>query len=358
MQGLRRVLLVMMAGLAVVLAFELAAGTRQHAEAAPNTIRVTAATLGNGCSPTSPGISLLTLPNDGSVTVYLCVIVTDSATGLGVPDQVVGLIIISEPPVVTAASNTSTLPPPQYVTDSRGVVAVRYAGAGPIGSSSFVATISTPNSAQAGLLINLVSPDLFHDTGIPATPPTLTPTPPTPPATTTPPPPITPTPPTPPPSTPTPPTITPGPGTPTPAAPPPAPSPTPVATSTATGTPAAPPPPPSFTGGRVASAGISIVSFTGTIAELNAAGLAANAVTISATVNGRLRTYVVGAPDFVNAEFAAAFPNGLKDVPVILRTQARQSIQDRAALQTSSQTSSMSDQTRGSRRQPARSGTW
>lgn len=349
MQGLRRVLLVMMAGLAVVLVFDLAAGTRQHAEAAPNTIRVTAATLGNGCSPTSPGISLLTLPNDGSVTVYLCVIVTDSATGLGVPDQVVGLIIISEPPLAPAVSNTSTLPPPQYVTDSRGVVAVRYTGTGPIGSSSFVASIST---AQAGLLINLVSPDLFHDTGIPETPPPLTPTPPTPPATTTPPPPTTPTPPTPPPSTPTPPTITPGPGTPTPAAPPPAPSPTPVATSTATGTPASPPPPPSFTG-RVASAGVSIVSFTGTTAELNAAGLAANAVTISATVNGRLRTYVVGAPDFVNAEFAAAFPNGLKDVAVILRTQARLPIEDRAAVQASG----VRDQANLNRR-PGGAGAW
>ena len=147
MQGLRRMLLVMMVGLAVVLAFDLATGTRKHAEAAPSTIRATAATLATGCSPTSPGISLLTLPNDGSVTVYLCVIVTDSATGLGVAGQQVGLIVISEPPVVAASSTASTLPPPLYVTDSRGVLAVRYMGPGPSGSSSFVATISTPNSA-------------------------------------------------------------------------------------------------------------------------------------------------------------------------------------------------------------------
>lgn len=337
MQGLRRVLLVMMTGLAVVLCFELAIGTRQRAEAAPNTIRATAATIETGCSPTSPDVSLLTLPNDGSVAVYLCAIVTDSATGLGVANQQVGLIIISEPPVVTAASTTSTLPPPLYVTDSRGVVAVRYTGAGPIGSLSFVATISTPNDASAGLPINLVSPALFHDTGIPATPP--------PPPVTTTPPPLTPTPPTPPPSTPTPPTITPGPGTPTPAPPPPTPSPTPVATSTATGTPAAPPPP-SFTGGRVASDGVSIVAFTGTIAELNAAGLAANAITISASVKGRLLTYVVGAPAFVNVEFGAAFPADLNNVLVVLRTRFRQPVLDDAVAWTSA------------RARPPRSGIW
>ena len=68
------------------------------------------------------------------------------------------------------------------------------------------------------------------------------------------------------------------------------------------------------------------MAFTGTIAQLNAAGVAAGAISISATVNGRLLTYVVGAPDFVNAEFAAAFPNGLKGVSVILRTQTRQSM--------------------------------
>ena len=93
---------------------------------------------------------------------------------------------------------------------------------------------------------------------------------------------------------------------------------------------------------------------TGTIAELNAAGLAANAITISATVNGRLLTYVVGAPDFVNAEFAAAFPSGLKGVLVILRTQTRQSIEERAAIQVSG--THAQDHT--SRRRTARSGTW
>lgn len=73
----------------------------------------------------------------------------------------------------------------------------------------------------------------------------------------------------------------------------------------------------------MASEGISIVAFTGTITQLNAAGVAAGAISISATVNGRLLTYVVGAPDFVNAEFAAAFPSGLNNVLVVLRTQTR-----------------------------------
>lgn len=313
-----------------MLAFDLAAGSSiQHAEAAPNRIRATAATLETGCSPTSPDVSLLILPNDGSLTVYLCVIVTDSVTGLGVAGQQVSLIIISESPVVTASSTASTLPPPLYLTDARGVVAVQYTGTGPVGSSSFVVTISTPNDAQAGLPINLVTPAQFQGTGIPATPPppippTLTPTP-------QPSPSPSPTPAAPPPA-PSPTPVATSTATGTPAAPPPAPSPTPVATSTATGTPA---PPPQFTGGRVASDGISIVAFTGTMSELNAAGLTAGAVSISATMNGRLLTYIVGAPGFVNAEFISAFPNGLNNVLVVLRTQSRQSIRDAAFIQAS-----------------------
>ena len=70
--------------------------------------------------------------------------------------------------------------------------------------------------------------------------------------------------------------------------------------------------------------------------------------------NGRLLPYVVGAPDFVNAEFAAAFPSGLKGVLVILRTQTRQSIEERAAIQVSG--THAQDHT--SRRRTARSGTW
>lgn len=69
----------------------------------------------------------------------------------------------------------------------------------------------------------------------------------------------------------------------------------------------------------IAAAGVSIVSFTGTTAQLNTAGAAAKIVTVTATVGGKLRTYVVGAPDFVNAEFNPAFPAGLSNTLVIVK---------------------------------------
>lgn len=53
-------------------------------------------------------------------------------------------------------------------------------------------------------------------------------------------------------------------------------------------------------------------------------------------MNGRLLTYIVGAPAFVNAEFIAGFPNGLSSVLVVLRTQSRQSMRDATLTEGSS----------------------
>jgi hypothetical protein len=77
-----------------------------------------------------------------------------------------------------------------------------------------------------------------------------------------------------------------------------------------------------FTGGTIAPTGVSIVSFTGTLAELDATGAAnvPRVVTVSATTGGRLLTYVIGAPSFVNTEFTAAFPAGLNGTLVIVKT--------------------------------------
>ncbi len=75
-----------------------------------------------------------------------------------------------------------------------------------------------------------------------------------------------------------------------------------------------------FSGGTIAPAGVSIVSFTGTTAQLGTAGAAAKVLTASATINGKLLTYVVGAPSFVNAEFNAAFPTGLSSTLIIVKT--------------------------------------
>ena len=78
----------------------------------------------------------------------------------------------------------------------------------------------------------------------------------------------------------------------------------------------------SFSGGTIAASGVSIVSFTGTTAQLNTAGAAQKAVSVTATVGGKMLTFVVGAPDFVNAEFNAAFPTGLSGTLVIVKTGA------------------------------------
>ena len=77
-----------------------------------------------------------------------------------------------------------------------------------------------------------------------------------------------------------------------------------------------------FTGGTIAPVGVSIVSFTGTTMQLDAAG-AANVpkiTSVSATAGGKLITYVIGAPAFVNVEFNAAFPMGLNATLVIVKT--------------------------------------
>lgn len=96
-----------------------------------------------------------------------------------------------------------------------------------------------------------------------------------------------------------------------------------VTVGTAPAAPVTPPPAAgtgTFTGGTIAPAGVSIVAFTGTTAQLNTAGTTARAVSVSATVGGRMITFVVGAPDFVNAEFNAAFPTGLSGTLVIIKT--------------------------------------
>ncbi|TAJ21607.1 MAG: hypothetical protein EPO65_01035 [Dehalococcoidia bacterium] len=84
-------------------------------------------------------------------------------------------------------------------------------------------------------------------------------------------------------------------------------------------------PPPAgtgFSGGTIAPAGVSIVSFTGTTAQLTTAGTTAKVVSVTATVGGKMITFVIGAPDFVNAEFNAAFPTGLNGTLVIVKTGA------------------------------------
>ncbi|TAK76124.1 MAG: hypothetical protein EPO16_07765 [Dehalococcoidia bacterium] len=72
--------------------------------------------------------------------------------------------------------------------------------------------------------------------------------------------------------------------------------------------------------GSVAPVGVSIVSFTGTTAQLDTAGAAAKAVSISATSAGKMITFVVGAPSFVNNDFIAAFSAGLNGALVIVKT--------------------------------------
>ena len=75
-----------------------------------------------------------------------------------------------------------------------------------------------------------------------------------------------------------------------------------------------------FATGSVAPSGVSIVPFSGTTAQLGVAVAATKAVSVSATVGGRMITYVVGAPSFVNLDFDVAFPAGLNGIPVIVKT--------------------------------------
>ncbi len=77
-----------------------------------------------------------------------------------------------------------------------------------------------------------------------------------------------------------------------------------------------------FAGGTIVPAGLTLVSFTGTVDLLDATG-AANTpriVTVTVTVNGKLMTHVIGAPAFVNANFRAAFLRGLDATLMIVKT--------------------------------------
>ena len=75
-----------------------------------------------------------------------------------------------------------------------------------------------------------------------------------------------------------------------------------------------------FSGGPISPTGASIVAFTGTTGQLDTAGNAVTARSVSATVGGKLLTYVVGAPSFVNTEFNGAFTSGLNGTLVIVTT--------------------------------------
>ena len=74
-----------------------------------------------------------------------------------------------------------------------------------------------------------------------------------------------------------------------------------------------------FAGGTIAASGVSIVSFTGTTAQLSTAGAASKVVSVTAAVGGKSITFVVGAPDFANAEFNTSFPTGLSGTLVIVK---------------------------------------
>jgi hypothetical protein len=72
--------------------------------------------------------------------------------------------------------------------------------------------------------------------------------------------------------------------------------------------------------GDIANLGVSLVLFDGgSMAQLVAAAQAESVTTISATVDGKFMTYVVGAPEFVNAAFKAHFAGGVSaQTPLVL----------------------------------------
>lgn len=72
--------------------------------------------------------------------------------------------------------------------------------------------------------------------------------------------------------------------------------------------------------GDIANLGVSLVLFSGgSMDGLVAAAQAEGVTTISATVNGKFMTYVVGAPEFVNAAFKAHFSGGVDaQTPLVL----------------------------------------
>jgi len=78
---------------------------------------------------------------------------------------------------------------------------------------------------------------------------------------------------------------------------------------------------PTLTGGfaTTVSTGVNLTTYGGgTVAELDADGVAAGATSISVTVDGAYVVYVVGAPEFVNAAFNAQFPTSVPNGTVVL----------------------------------------
>lgn len=65
--------------------------------------------------------------------------------------------------------------------------------------------------------------------------------------------------------------------------------------------------------------GLTITTYTGTLAELAADADELNLVSAWATVEGEFVGYVFGAPDFVNAAFTAEFSGGLSNQGLIVR---------------------------------------
>lgn len=72
--------------------------------------------------------------------------------------------------------------------------------------------------------------------------------------------------------------------------------------------------------GSIAQSGVSLASFTGSTDQLDTAAAAVKATSVSATAGGKLLTFVVKAPAFVNSAFIEAFPMGLKGALVIVKT--------------------------------------
>ncbi|MEX2373485.1 MAG: hypothetical protein WD800_06735 [Dehalococcoidia bacterium] len=72
--------------------------------------------------------------------------------------------------------------------------------------------------------------------------------------------------------------------------------------------------------GDIAAVGSSLVLFSGgSLDDLVATASAEGVLTVVATVDGEFVTHVVGAPAFVNADFAAAFSGGLDaDTPLVV----------------------------------------
>lgn len=65
--------------------------------------------------------------------------------------------------------------------------------------------------------------------------------------------------------------------------------------------------------------GVTITTFTGTLAELQSAGVALNLVSCFATEGGQFIGVIFQAPVFVNVPFAAQFEAGFEDRPLVCR---------------------------------------